>query len=84
MRKSFTLFIMEKFKPENTAEKIKKLRLIKGYKQEYMAYKMGITQTGYSKIETGETSITLERAATIAEIFAMSLVELIEWEESNA
>jgi len=49
-----------------------------------MAYIMGITQTGYSKIETGETSITLERAAIIAEIFAMSLVELIEWKEISA
>ena len=75
--------IMENLKPENTAQKIKKLRLIRGYTQEYMAYKMRITQAGYSKIETSETSITLERAAIIAEIFAMSLVELIEWKEPN-
>ena len=66
---------------ENIGQKIKKLRLIKGYKQEYMAYEIGLTQTGYSKIETGETNITLKRASIIAGIFGMSLVELIEWEE---
>ena len=75
---------MQNTKPENTGQKIKKLRLMKGYKQEYMAYEIGITQTGYSKIETGETKITLERAFTIANIFGMSLVELIQWEEPGA
>ena len=74
---------MHNTKPENTGQKIKKLRLIKGYKQEYMAYEIGITQTGYSKIETGETKLTLERAFTIANIFGMSLVELIQWEDPS-
>ena len=71
---------MPNFEPKLIGKKIRELRLMKGYKQEYMAYKVGITQTGYSKIETGETSLSLERAGVIANAFEMSLVELIQWE----
>ena len=74
---------MSTFEPNLIGKKIRKLRLIKGYKQEYMAYKVGVTQTGYSKIETGETSLSMERASIIATIFEMSLVELIQWEIEN-
>lgn len=66
---------------EEIGQKIKKIRLLKGYKQEYLAYKIGISQTGYSKIETGETSLSLDRASAIAKVFGMSLAELVEWIE---
>ena len=63
--------------------KIKKLRLLRGFKQDYMALQIGISQTGFSKIETGETNITLERALTIADVFNMTLSEFLDWEEEK-
>lgn len=36
-------------------ENVKILRLLKGYSQEYMAYKLGISQKSYSNIENGKT-----------------------------
>jgi transcriptional regulator with XRE-family HTH domain len=62
-------------------DKIKKIRTAIGYKQEYVAMRLGLSQTGYSKIETGETGLTLERAFAIAAVFEMSLIELLEWQE---
>ena len=64
--------------------KIKKLRLLRGFKQDYMALQIGISQTGFSKIETGETNITLERALTIADVFNMTLPEFLDWKEEEA
>ncbi|REA60325.1 XRE family transcriptional regulator [Dyadobacter luteus] len=61
--------------------KIRNVRLSKGYKQEYIAHRIGIGQAGYSKIETGETALTLDRAFAIAKALDMSLVELIEWHQ---
>ena len=63
--------------------KIKKLRLLRGFKQDYMALQIGISQTGFSKIETGETNITLERALTIADVFNMTLSEFLDWKEEE-
>jgi len=63
--------------------KIKKLRLLRGFKQDYMALQIGISQTGFSKIETGETNITLERALTIVDVFNMTLSEFLDWEEEK-
>jgi transcriptional regulator with XRE-family HTH domain len=72
---------MEELKSAHFGKKIRKVRLAKGYKQEYVAHKIGLGQTGYSKIETGETALTLERASAIAQVLDMSLVELIEWQQ---
>jgi transcriptional regulator with XRE-family HTH domain len=65
--------------PGDFGQKIKKIRLLKGYKQEYLAYKIGISQTSYSKLETGETNLSIDRASAIANILGMSLSELVEW-----
>jgi transcriptional regulator with XRE-family HTH domain len=50
--------------------------------QEYIADRIGLGQAGYSKIETGVTSFTIERAFAIAEALEISLVDLIEWQEA--
>lgn len=68
--------------PNDLAKRIKKLRLLHGYKQEQMAQEIGLSQTAYSKIETGDTSLTVGRAAMIAKAFGMSLTALLEWEEN--
>ncbi|HEV7382530.1 MAG TPA: helix-turn-helix transcriptional regulator [Dyadobacter sp.] len=72
---------MKELKSAHFGKKIRKVRLSKGYKQEYIAHRIGLGQAGYSKIETGETALTLERAFAIAKALDMSLVELIEWHQ---
>lgn len=67
---------------ETIGRRIKKLRHLHGYKQEIIAREIGLSQTAYSKIETGDTSLTIGRAGAIAKFFGMSLTELLSWEES--
>ena len=46
--------------------KIRKIREIKGYSQEYMSSKLGIAQNSYSKMERGETNVDEEKLSQIA------------------
>lgn len=71
--------------PENLkglGKRLKKLRQLHGLKQERIAREIGLSQTAYSKIETGDTSLTVTRAAAIAKVFGMTLAALLEWEEN--
>ncbi len=51
----------------NASEKLRKLRIEKGYSQEYMAAKLGLSQSAYSKIERGKTKLTIERLERLSE-----------------
>lgn len=51
------------------SKKIKKLRDTNGYSQDYIAEKIGISQAAYSKIESGQTNITIERANQLAKLY---------------
>ena len=49
-----------------------------GLTQEYMGYKMGISQNAYSKIELGYTAITVNSLLKIAAIFECPVEKLLE------
>jgi len=72
---------MENNKIENVIKKITSVRLKKGFSFENMATELSITPAAYRKIETGETKLTVERLFKIAEIFDISLLELLEIEK---
>lgn len=63
---------------ENIENKIKKLRKKKGYTQSFMAEKLGLSIRAYSKIERGETQLTINRLSEIALILDTPLIEMIE------
>ncbi|MDR0537957.1 MAG: helix-turn-helix transcriptional regulator [Tannerellaceae bacterium] len=50
---------------------IKKYRECRRYTHEYMAKQMGITQPAYTRMENGQTRITLPRLSEIAEILGI-------------
>jgi transcriptional regulator with XRE-family HTH domain len=58
-------------------EKIRKIRLNKGYSQEYMAFMLDINQSTFSKIEQGNLEITVRRLYSIAEILEVNVIELL-------
>ena len=64
------------------AEKIRKLREIKGFKQETMAKRMGLTTNGYGKIERGESSITLDRLEQIAQVLEVSTLDILQFDDN--
>lgn len=57
--------------------KIKQLRELKSYTQEYMADKLNVSNSTYSRIETGMQDITISRLAEIATVLDVEAWELL-------
>ena len=64
-------------------EKLKVMRLFKDWSQEDMAEKLGYSLNGYTKIERGETDITVGKLEKIAEILGIDLQKLLGLNEGN-
>lgn len=62
-------------------QKIKKLRELKNFTQEYMADYLGMSQSNYSKIETGETDISYGKLEKIAEVLELRPEDIITFNE---
>jgi transcriptional regulator with XRE-family HTH domain len=65
------------------AASIRNKREERNYTQEYLAYKLNISQNAYSKIELGYTKITVERLLQIAEVLDFKASELINVEQDD-
>ena len=58
-------------------DKIRFLRESKNWSQEDMAVKLGMSTNGYSKIERGESQVSLQRLEVIATTFDIDILELM-------
>jgi transcriptional regulator with XRE-family HTH domain len=65
------------FSVQIMSTKIRKLREMYGYPQEYVAFQMGISQAAYSKKEAGRTELSLFCLHKVALIYGLSIVDLI-------
>ncbi|WP_454944588.1 helix-turn-helix domain-containing protein [Capnocytophaga granulosa] len=59
-------------------ERIKKIRNLRGVKQEYIALQMGMSQSTYSKIENGNQKLTFEVIGKIANTLNVSINQLTD------
>jgi transcriptional regulator with XRE-family HTH domain len=59
------------------AANIRNARLLRNYSQDYLAYKLKISQNAYSKVECGYTKVTIDRLIIIAEVLKVPLNKLI-------
>lgn len=64
-------------------QKIKKLRELRNYTQEYMAKKLDLSLNGYGKIEREETELTLNRLNEIAKILEVKVFDLLGFDENK-
>jgi len=64
-------------------EKIRLVRQLKGWSQEDVASKLGMSPNGYGSIERGETDVNLSRLEQIAQMFGIKLSDLLELTEKN-
>lgn len=64
-------------------EKIRQLREQHQLSQENMADKLGMSVTGYAKIERGEVRPNLPRLEQISEVFDMDICELLSFGETE-
>jgi transcriptional regulator with XRE-family HTH domain len=59
------------------SDKIRHIRELKDLTQEYMANKLGITQSGYSKIEMGTVDVTYSKLTEIAEALSVKVEDIV-------
>lgn len=64
-------------------DKIRKIRDLKGMKQEEVAEKLNITAQAYGKIERNETKMDRERFAQIAGILGVSEEDIQNFDDKN-
>ena len=58
---------------DTIGQKIEKIRKLKGFSQEYIANKLRISQNSFSKIERGETKITLKKLNEICKVLEIDI-----------
>lgn len=68
----------------NVGKNIRTLRQRRGWSQEDVANKLGISIPAFSKIETGVTDVNLSRLEQIAKIYDVSVVTLLALDEAPA
>jgi len=64
-------------------EKIRFIRLFKGWSQEEMAEKLQMALNGYAKIEQGKVDINLSRLQQISETLEVELAQLVGLNDKN-
>ena len=64
--------------------KVRKLRELKGYSQEYVATQLKMVQTNYSKIERGETKdMTVTRLEEIAKVLEVDPGTILNFDDKQ-
>lgn len=64
-------------------EKIRFVRLAKGWTQEYLAEKLDMSVNGYGDLERGKNDIKLSKLEQLSELFGVELSELFDKKETN-
>jgi transcriptional regulator with XRE-family HTH domain len=67
----------------NIAERIKKIREKRNFSQTFLAQELGISQKAYSKLENGDTKITIDYLFKIANALDVTVNELLNAESFN-
>jgi len=75
--------MIQKVNLSKIGSSIRKIREIKGLKQETVAQKLGLTTNGYGKIERGESQINLDRLNQIAEVFGINPNDILNFDENT-
>jgi transcriptional regulator with XRE-family HTH domain len=63
--------------------KIKQIRELKNFTQEHMAQQLGLSTRAYSKIETGETQLTINRLNEISAILGVQPMEVLGFDNKK-
>jgi len=67
----------------NPEIKIKQIRELKNFTQEHVATQLGLTTRAYSKIESGETQLTINRLNEISNILGVEPLEVLGFDEKQ-
>ncbi len=65
------------------SERLRRLRQLFGYSQEYVAFNLGITQPAYCKWESGQSRPPIDKLEHIATLYQISIGELLSGSETE-
>lgn len=68
---------------QQVGTKIKKVRELRNFTQEYVAEQVGMTTSGYSRIERGEVKVSIERLGQIAKALDLRPHDLTSFDEKS-
>jgi len=68
---------------EHPEIKLKQLRELKNFTQEHVAQQLGLSTRAYSKIESGETQLTINRLNEISKILDLDPIEVLWFDHKN-
>jgi len=60
-----------------SGEKIRLIRELRGYSQDYVANQLGIAQNTYSKLELNQSKLTVDMLNKVATVLGVSPIELL-------
>lgn len=63
-------------------DRLKRIREFKGMRQESVAQELGLSTSGYGKIERGESSLSLDRLEKIARALDVSALDILKYDDS--
>ncbi|OBX10970.1 transcriptional regulator [Gallibacterium salpingitidis] len=64
-------------------DKVRVMREVRQWSQEEMAERMGMSVTGYAKIERGQSKLHYDKLEKIAQIFNISVLDLVTVDEKK-
>ncbi|MDM1513733.1 helix-turn-helix domain-containing protein [Myroides odoratimimus] len=64
-------------------DKIRNIRELKNLTQEYVAERLGMTQAGYSKIESGATKLSYNKIESISKVLEIEVEELLAFDSQK-
>ncbi|RYC67242.1 MULTISPECIES: helix-turn-helix domain-containing protein [Spirosoma] len=59
------------------SEKLRRLRQLFGYSQEYVAFTIGMTQPAYCKWESGQTQPSIAKLQDLATLYQLTIGDLL-------
>jgi transcriptional regulator with XRE-family HTH domain len=62
--------------------KIRQIRELKGFSQDYVAAQLGISQRAYSKLERDEIKLDWDKITSISKIFEMEPTDLVSFDDN--
>ncbi|MBT8243744.1 MAG: helix-turn-helix transcriptional regulator [Winogradskyella sp.] len=63
--------------------KIRKLRKLKGFSQDFMAHELNISQVAYSDLENDKSMISIDRLENISSILGMDIKDVLTFDETK-
>jgi transcriptional regulator with XRE-family HTH domain len=67
----------------SSGHKIKAIRELKGFSQEYVSSKLNLSQNALSKIEKGEIKLSFDKACELSKVLETDINTLLNFEPNN-